>query len=326
MRGWSFVDALLGLFLLLYALDGIRRGFIAGVLGLAGIVVTLFVALHTFTYAADLIRQYASLPAVVANVAGFFAVLIVAQIVFVVVSRVVLLALMPVRVLLGPLMVLDHLLGVIPGVIQGALLATLVITPLHYFSVSGPVGKAIETSTLATLLTHASARAIPQLSGLVADVMGDAPLFRSRIVGSDETVQIIPQQHSRRDPRAEEEMLVLLNKERTARGLNPMVMDDVLRRVARAHSEEMFRLGYFSHNSPTDLTHTPVDRLFKERYFFITSGENLAFAPTVEAAHAGLMASPGHRSNILTPEFTRVGVGVQDAGLYGRMFTQEFAS
>jgi uncharacterized protein YkwD len=41
--------------------------------------------------------------------------------------------------------------------------------------------------------------------------------------------------------------------------------------------------------------------------------------------HRGLMNSPGHRANILNREFTRVGIGVQDAGIYGLMVTQNFA-
>lgn len=58
---------------------------------------------------------------------------------------------------------------------------------------------------------------------------------------------------------------------------------------------------------------------------FDVAGENLAFAPSVEVAHEGLMNSPGHRENILSPDFCRVGIGVQNSGVYGRMFSQEFA-
>ena len=46
---------------------------------------------------------------------------------------------------------------------------------------------------------------------------------------------------------------------------------------------------------------------------------------TQEVDEVWLMASPAHRANILEPVYTRVGIGVQDAGLFGRMFTQEFA-
>jgi uncharacterized protein YkwD len=57
---------------------------------------------------------------------------------------------------------------------------------------------------------------------------------------------------------------------------------------------------------------------------FTTAGENLALAPTIPVAHAGLMNSPGHRANILRREFGRVGIGVMDGGMRGLMVSQEF--
>ena len=42
-------------------------------------------------------------------------------------------------------------------------------------------------------------------------------------------------------------------------------------------------------------------------------------------AHQGLMDSPTHRANILSTEFTRVGIGIQNAGARGITFTQNFA-
>jgi uncharacterized protein YkwD len=57
---------------------------------------------------------------------------------------------------------------------------------------------------------------------------------------------------------------------------------------------------------------------------FLTAGENLAFAPTVASAHEGLMQSPGHRANILRPQFARVGIGIEDGGVHGLMVTEDF--
>jgi uncharacterized protein YkwD len=54
------------------------------------------------------------------------------------------------------------------------------------------------------------------------------------------------------------------------------------------------------------------------------AGENLAGAPSVERAHSGLMNSPGHRANILNPNFTHIGIGALNVGPYGMMFTQMF--
>ena len=51
---------------------------------------------------------------------------------------------------------------------------------------------------------------------------------------------------------------------------------------------------------------------------------DLAHAATLSIAHSGLMNSPGHRANILRPEFGRVGIGIMDGGEYGLMITQNF--
>ena len=118
-------------------------------------------------------------------------------------------------------------------------------------------------------------------------------------------------------------MLELLNRERMANGLQPLVMDDAIRQVARANSVNMFQQGYFAHVDPNGVS--PFDRLRNGGISFRTAGENLALAPTVDVAHDGLMNSPGHRANILNPSFHRVGIGVADGGMHGKMFTQNFA-
>jgi uncharacterized protein YkwD len=64
----------------------------------------------------------------------------------------------------------------------------------------------------------------------------------------------------------------------------------------------------------------------KAKIKYSQAGENLALAPDVEIAHNGLMNSPGHRANILTPEFKKVGIGCLAGGTHGKMFSQEFTN
>jgi uncharacterized protein YkwD len=84
----------------------------------------------------------------------------------------------------------------------------------------------------------------------------------------------------------------------------------------------MFKLKYFSHESPN--AGSAFDRLKAAGIGYSRAGENLAYAQSVAVAHRALMDSPGHRENILHPEFTRIGIGVINAGAYGRMVTQLF--
>ncbi len=58
----------------------------------------------------------------------------------------------------------------------------------------------------------------------------------------------------------------------------------------------------------------PFDRCAMMEFRFTNAGENIALAPTLDIAHSGLMHSPGHRANILRPEFGRLGSGIVDGG------------
>lgn len=122
---------------------------------------------------------------------------------------------------------------------------------------------------------------------------------------------------------AEEKLMIeLVNKERVKAGLKPLSVDLRLVELARKKSQDMIANGYFGHNSPT--YGSPFDMMKKAGIEYHTAGENLAGAATVERAHEALMASEGHRRNILNPTFTHIGVGVVKGGPYGMMFTQMF--
>ena len=86
----------------------------------------------------------------------------------------------------------------------------------------------------------------------------------------------------------------------------------------------MFEKGFFSHYNLQG--ESPFDRMDKAGISYVAAGENLALTPTVAIAHQGLMDSPGHRANILSPDFGRIGIGVIDGGIYGKMFVQEFTN
>lgn len=123
-------------------------------------------------------------------------------------------------------------------------------------------------------------------------------------------------------PALEDQMLGLINKERTAAGLRPLTLNVEARAVARAYSVDMLAHGYFSHQGLDGSS--PFDRMRKGNVSFKNAGENLALAPTLQLAHDGLMKSPGHRANILSPKFKAVGIGIIDAGPNGLMVTQDF--
>jgi uncharacterized protein YkwD/uncharacterized membrane protein required for colicin V production len=319
------IDLIILAGILLYGLGGIRRGFVSGTLSVVGLFVTVAAALAATPPLAQAVRgafPTLPLPETLLRVLAFVASLAIAQVVFSMVARFLLGAVEPARRALGPFGLVERALGFLPGVVMGVILAALVITPLRLFPIVRPLSTALDDSVVAQEISRLVGDWSPQIEGLLRNVAGNGAALPSRIVQPGENVAVPRTQDVQLDSEAETRMLELLNGERVKAGLAPLIPDDRLRDVARGHSQEMFRLGYFAHVSPTD--GSPADRLQRVGIPFATAGENLAYAPTVEVAHAGLMASPGHRSNVLSPEYTRVGIGVVRGGLYGRMFTQSF--
>lgn len=121
---------------------------------------------------------------------------------------------------------------------------------------------------------------------------------------------------------AEQQMFNLVNQERANAGLPPLQIDYPLVRIARMKSQDMVDNHYFGHNSPT--YGSPFDMMKSAGITYSYAGENIAGAPSVQSAHTSLMNSPGHRANILNPNYTRIGIGIVTGGPYGMMFTQEF--
>lgn len=115
----------------------------------------------------------------------------------------------------------------------------------------------------------------------------------------------------------EREILTLVNIERRQRKLAELRPDIALRSAARQHSLEMLDMSYFAHESPIPKFRQPGDRVYYTGLTDFVVGENIAVnsvrgdARTIAKAFVDQwMNSPGHRENILRPNFTHLGVGV----------------
>lgn len=126
---------------------------------------------------------------------------------------------------------------------------------------------------------------------------------------------------------AEYRLLELANAERSRLGLAPLIPDLRLQAVARAHAADMAEHGFFGHRSPRRGDF--AERFSASGWRALRAAENLSKSESVLEAHAGLMASPAHRSNILSPRFTHIGIGVAvrqgDLGRSELVITQVFA-
>jgi uncharacterized protein YkwD len=107
---------------------------------------------------------------------------------------------------------------------------------------------------------------------------------------------------------AEKRLLAMVNRDRKKAGLAELEWDEAVAAVSRRHSEEMRRTQVVAHLSPT--TGSAADRVRAAKLKTPLVLENVARAYGVAEAHAGLMDSPGHRQNIMSPVATHLGIGV----------------
>ena len=108
----------------------------------------------------------------------------------------------------------------------------------------------------------------------------------------------------------EKELLRVLNAERAARNLPVLRLSPALVGLAREQSSDMARSGVLSHDSAAGKSFT--GRLNDAAVAFAANGENVARSGTYLAGliHQSFMDSPGHRENVLNPEFDEVGIGI----------------
>ncbi len=111
-----------------------------------------------------------------------------------------------------------------------------------------------------------------------------------------------------------------INAARSRHGISPQLRwEDQLGAVARAHSDDMTRRGYFSHDSPEGLG--PSERIDRAGYSCWKGShygvaENIAIQPAsssieriADGAVLGWLNSPGHRTNLLGRQYDRTGIG-----------------
>jgi len=321
---FSPIDAVIVALIGVAVWNGYRSGFVATLYGLATWVVSFAAAVVFQQPAATLVQQLGLSPAASHPVA-FVAVIVLVEGLF---SLAGFFALNPVVKRLHAIRwaeETDKVLGVAPSVVRSLFVTGIVLSALVVSPVSNDLKAAVEQSRLARALIERVVAVQPSLAALSGQVGEQVPLFVTKL-GEDESQKLdLPDNLVLTpDAAAEKQMFDLVNDERTNVGLKALVWDDRLVPIARQHSEEMFKLKYFAHQSP--VTGSPFDRLKAGGVTYTRAGENLAYAQSVTVAMRGLMQSQGHRENILRPEFTRIGIGVISAGAYGRMFTQMFVT
>ena len=300
------IDAAVLALVVVAAWYGYQSGFVATMYGLASWIVALAAAVTLEGPATTVVVKIAALPAPLAATIGFVLTIILAEALLSVGGHV---AIRPVVSLIrrSPFGAADKILGALPGGLRSLLIVAVAVLAIETLPIASEVKAAVETSGTGRAVNAQLARFQPELESFTGR-LGGAPILVTR-VGEDQTerldlpdaIDLAP------DAVAERQLFDLVNEERTQRGIAALEWDDRLVPVARSHSEEMLMLKYFSHDSP--VAGSPFDRIKGAGIPYSRAGENLAYAQSIAVAHRALMDSPGHRENILRPEFTHMGIG-----------------
>lgn len=137
----------------------------------------------------------------------------------------------------------------------------------------------------------------------------------------------------------EQLMLELINEERASVGLDPLRFNGDLNEASEDHSDWMLDEDIFSHTGQNGSS--AGDRIQQAGYELEgnwTWGENIAWqsergapglADDVRNLHESLMNSPGHRANILNPNYEEIGIGIERGDFQNYdsvMVTQNFGT
>lgn len=316
----TWVDLIVLAVLAFAAYTGFRRGAVTMALELASFLIATIVALLAYHGLGAHIKDLASVSTAMSNVAAFTVAWILTELACALAARLWVLPRITRGVQLSrPNRIGGSVLSILKSCVVLALL-TIVLTGLPF---DPATKKAISGSAFGKIFSGSGGQ-LGWLAGGLGRDLGESLNFFT--VTSDpestERIELGYKTTGEVDPKDEAALLVLLNKERTNRGLVALSMNEDARKVAREHSRDMFARGYFSHITPEGKN--PFERMRDGGVLFGTAGENLALAPTVPLAHEGLMNSPGHRANILNAHYREVGIGIIDGGPYGLMVTQDF--
>jgi uncharacterized membrane protein required for colicin V production len=317
----NYIDLIIIALLFVWAMDGWERGLLLVLADVAAFIGSFLFGLTFYSRAAYIFLNYFSLSRGFANALGFFLVYAAAHLL---IASLLVSALRRVPESYFPKL-WQKILGIFPALFNGAILVAAILSLVASLPIRGDIKESVVESEIGGFLIRRTNNLERTIDAVFGEAIVDSLSFLTVEPVGEESIDLgfeVSEPELAPSDRLEAAMFALVNHERVSRGISVLEWDSAVVPVARAHAMDMFENGYFSHISPEGKD--VGDRLQKAGINYFIAGENLAFAPSLEIAHDGLMQSPGHRENILSEEFKKVGVGVIDGGSYGRMFVQVF--
>ncbi len=317
--GLNWVDLIIIFLLIFFCLEAMGRSLLSEFLDLFSFILALIFSFRYYNFLSGFFESQFSLPHGLSLAIGFMSTWFLTEAIFYLLIR-TFLSRLPKLAVPG-----SHYLAILPALLRGLIFISLFLVLIATFPVQPQIKKAVNESKIGSVLLSKAYKLEQPIKQVFGGLSQDTLTFLTIKPKTNESVNLgFQTKEFQVDSTTEEAMIILVNKERTSRGIKALAFDSKLKEVGRLHSKDMFERGYFSHYSPEG--ESVADRAAKEGVDFLVIGENLAFAPNLELAHNGLMNSEGHRANILSPDFGKIGIGVIDGGIYGKMFTQVFTN
>jgi len=325
LKNLNWIDYIIMAVLFFYIIEGYAIGFLASFLDLIGFILSFIIGLKTYIFAGNFISHFFSIPPSFSKALGFLFIALISEIIigFILRGFIYRIFMEKYSVRDKILEAFNHLLGVIIGMFSALILLSFILTLIVSLPVSVFLKRSVSSSKFGNILIVKTQGFEKELNNIFGPAINDTLSFLTVEPKSEETINLkFKTGNLSIDQNTEAKMLIMVNKERQSQGLTFLERDEKLTQVARKHCKDMFARGYFSHYTLEGLS--PFDRMVQADVHFTYGAENLALAPNVTMAMQGLMESPGHKANILSSNFARIGIGVIDGGVYGEMFCQEF--
>ncbi|OGY22635.1 MAG: hypothetical protein A2126_00420 [Candidatus Woykebacteria bacterium GWB1_45_5] len=316
---FNWFDVVVIIFLLSYSALVLRRGFLVNLFEFVGFAFSVALTMTSFPLLASVLGII-RLPATAANTLSFIVLWVLYETLAIIVLRHFFREL-PMKMILSRF---NRYLGIGPAIATALIIIIFISSLLIVLPTNSAVKSSVtQSQTLGRILPFTTRLNEPLTVAFSQSVAESITLLSTRELGEKEFVKLhFPKLSLIPDVESEGQTVEMLNKTRLRQGLPALIADRQLAKVAQDHSYDMFERGYFGHTDPDKKD--PRARMIAAGIYFTIVAENLSYAPDALTAHISFLRSPAHLKNIVDPKFKRVGVGVADAGRYGKMFTQLF--
>ena len=133
-------------------------------------------------------------------------------------------------------------------------------------------------------------------------------LFANFVYQTDNTLKPVQASHIEINAQS---FLATLNRHRQDKGLQPLIENPLLSKIALSHASDMRTRGYYNHTTPEGVTsYTRIDDKLMGQYYAGENEDNLCYDSTVQKEIKRFSESIEHEANQLDTKYNNVGVGV----------------